>query len=250
MVFDRNHLGSLDRKLIMESAVKKMKKETILPQDQIRLLLVDDHVLVRECIKSVLEEHAEFLVVAEAADGQEAIGLVRETAVDAVIMDLHMPVMGGIAASEQLLADSPDLPIIILSMMESGGYIRKVLKTGVKGYVLKSSILEELVTAIRNAVAGQPYFSEQVKTAVMQDLSGIASHDDLPPSFKHVLTKRELQVLDLILKQYSNNEIADELFISVRTVEAHKRRLLEKTDSRNLVGLTLYAVKNGLLKSA
>ncbi len=211
----------------------------------IRLLLADDHRLVRESIKGQLENFTNIQVAAEAEDGDEICQILEKTEIDVAIIDLKMPKYSGMEVIEMIQKKKPDLPIIALSMMESPRLIRQVMKSGIQSYILKSSIMNELVLAINTVARGKPYFSQEVTKILMAEMTGppIRTERDLPIE---ELTKRELEILQLVLAQKSNKEIAEQLYISTRTVEAHKRNLLEKTQSKNIVGLVLYAMENGL----
>lgn len=212
------------------------------------ILLVDDHKLIRDALKSYFEEDQDFTIVDEAGNGQEALVLLKEHEVDVVMMDISMPVMDGIECTQHITDDYPDIKVLALSMMNDGQFIKKMLSAGAMGYILKNSGEEEIKKALRAVFEGETYFSAEVNETVMQNMlkGGVKRNHKLVVDLP--LTSREEEVLKLILKEYSNQEIADELFISPRTVDAHKRNLLEKTGSKNTAGLVLYAVEKNLFE--
>lgn len=208
----------------------------------VRILLVDDHKLIRDAIKGYLAEDERFELMGEAVSGQEALSFLREHEVDIVFMDLNLAGMGGIEATREISKEFPELKILALTMMNESQHIKEMLKSGAAGYLLKNCGEVEIKNAIVAVMQGQNYYSPEVTQTVMSNLSGSISTQSAAPEI--LLSRREREVLDLILKEYSNKEIADELFISIRTVDAHKRNLLEKTGSRNVAGLVKWAVEN------
>ena len=212
----------------------------------IKVLLADDHELVRDGIKGYLEGEPGIKVVAEAGNGEEAMKLIAEKEIDIAILDINMPKLDGIKTAEKIKASKPGVKIIALTMLNETQHIRQMLRAGASAYLLKSCSRNELLLAIKSVHAGDTYFSQEVTHSVMQAMSGKAKYS----KFNQILlTKREKEILHLITLQYSNQDIAAKLFISVRTVEAHKRNLIEKTGSKNVVGLVLYAIEHGLQNS-
>jgi DNA-binding NarL/FixJ family response regulator len=211
-----------------------------------KILLVDDHKLIRDAIKMYMVDDDEFDVVDEAENGQEALILLKSVAVDVVMLDISMPVMGGIDCALNISKVYPEIKILALSMMQDNQFIKQMTAAGALGYILKNSGEEEIKTALRSVYNGEPYYSPAVAETVMQNLmkGGIKRSSKLVVDLP--LTSREEEVLHLIIKEYTNQEIADELFISSRTVDAHKRNLLEKTGAKNIAGLVLYAVEKNL----
>ncbi len=205
-------------------------------------MLVDDHKLIRDGVKSYLERNKNFQVVAEATNGKEAIELLKAVQVDLIIMDINMKVMDGISCTKEVLRLYPEKKVLALTMLNESQHIKQMLAAGAAGYLLKNCDEEELITAINSIINLGSYYSPQVTKTIMNNLSGnkpkVVLNDQIP------LTDREKEVLHLILKEYANKEIAKTLFISPRTVDAHKRNLLEKTGSRNTAGLVLYAINN------
>ncbi|KXX71383.1 response regulator transcription factor [Flammeovirga sp. SJP92] len=210
----------------------------------IKLILVDDHIMIREGLKSFLHQD-QFLIVGEANNGQEALELLKENEVNVVVTDIMMPEMDGIELSKAITREYPDVQVLALTMMNENYNIKKMLSAGAKGYVLKDCTQDDLRNAIKTVAQGKPFYSSEVTNIIMEGLSSI------PSSKKRVsseipLTGREKEILHLICKEYSNQEIANELFISTRTVETHKRNLLEKTGVKNVAGLVLYAIERKL----
>ena len=207
-----------------------------------KILLVDDHKLIRDAINSYLDDDAQFTVVGQVSNGQEAIDFLAGELVDVVMMDINMPVMDGVAATEEIVKLWPDVRILALTMMNDNQHIKKMMNAGALGYVLKNCTEEEVKEALTVVATGETFYSEEVTETVMASMM-----KKKPMKSSHMvvdipLTEREKEVLRLIIKENTNQEIADTLFISPRTVDAHKRNLLEKTGSKNVAGLVLYAI--------
>lgn len=214
-----------------------------------KLLLVDDHKLIRDAIRSYLDGDDEFEIVDEAGNGQEALVLLQSIKVDVVLMDIQMPVMNGIDCTKKIKELYPDTHVLSLSMLKDNQFIKQMLAAGATGYILKNSGEEEVKKAIRTVNSGETYYSAEVAEIVMQSMmkgSNIKRSNKLVVDLP--LSSREKEVLYLIIKEKTNQEIADELFISSRTVDAHKRNLLEKTGSKNIAGLVLYAIEKNLFE--
>ncbi len=217
--------------------------------ETIRILLVDDHQLFRDGIKSLLEEESHLRVVREAENGQQALNLFEEQEIDLILCDLNMPVMGGVECVKQFRKKWPQLPILILTMADDELQIKQMLKSGASGYVLKNSSKAELILAIDSVITGELYYSPRVANIIMEDLAKNNLANILPHSPPgQLLSEREIEVLKLIANEYSNREISDKLFISVRTVDSHRRNLLQKTGAKNTAGLTRYALQHNLIQ--
>lgn len=213
-----------------------------------KILLVDDHRLIRDAIHSYMEGDDEYEVVGEASHGQEAIRTLENTEVDVVLMDINMPIMGGLECTVEITKRWPDIKVLVLSMMSDNQHIKQMMGAGASGYVLKNCTEKELKKAIKTVYEGDTYYSSEVTEIVMTNLM-----KNNPTKTSHLvvdmpLTEREKEVLELIIKEFTNNEIADKLFISNRTVDAHKRNLLEKTGAKNIAGLVMYAINNQLFE--
>lgn len=211
----------------------------------VKIAVVDDHEIVRDGIRILLEDEPGFEIIFEAQTGKEAIEKCETHDVDLVIMDITMPVMDGIQATKIIKEKRPELKVLALTMLSEDQHIRKMIKAGASGYILKSSGKEELITAIKSIMSGKHYFSDEATQSILQELVNPEVPKPTPPDNVE-LTDRELEVLQLIVNEYTNQEIADELFISVRTVDAHRRNLLQKTGAKNTAGLVKYAIENKL----
>jgi len=215
--------------------------------DLVKILLVDDHKIVRDGIISLLQGEPRFEIIGQAENGIEALEKIEKLSPDLIILDINMPIMGGLECAKQVAEKFPHVKILTLTMLSEQEHIKNMLATGVGGYILKNSGLEELINAIDTVMKGQNYFSDEVKNVIMMEMvkkkttPGKIFGEPIP------LTPRELDVLQLIVDEFTNQEIADKLFISVRTVDAHRRNLLEKTGSRNTAGLVRFAIENNLV---
>lgn len=213
----------------------------------VKVLIADDHKLVRDGIKLYLESDPSIQVVAEAGNGDEVIQLVNIYEIDLLLLDINMPGLDGAAVAEQLKKSHPEIKILALTMLNETQYVRQMLRAGAKGYLLKSCSQETLLNAIHTIMNGETYFGQDIMKSMMEAMAPRPRNKVLR-SYNVELTKREREVLKLITKEMTNQEIAEKLFISPRTVEVHKRNLLEKTGSKNIVGLVLYALEKGLDK--
>lgn len=216
----------------------------------IRVLLVDDHAILREGIRFLLSASGEIEIVGEAGDGVEALEMVESLKPDAVLMDIAMPRMNGIEATKELKTRYPDLPVVILSMYDSEEYILPILKAGASGYVLKKAAGQELVSAIKAAVSGQVILDPAVARTVVDSLGAPAQnrakqHQGLHPALSQ-LTEREKEVLTLVARGLTNQQMSEKLFISIKTVQAHRANLMDKLDLHDAVQLTRFAIKTGL----
>jgi len=211
-----------------------------------RILIADDFTLVREGLKKVLDAKPDLEVVAEASDGAEAVDKALRDDVDLAILDISMPRMTGIQAAAELHRRKPELRIVILSMHDSDQLLFEALKAGASGYVLKSGADTDIVDAVRSAMLGQSFLYPSAVTTLVRDYVDHGGHGD--EQFD-VLTPRELDVLKLIAEAHTNREIAELLFISVKTVERHRQNILDKLGMRDRVELTRYAIRRGLIQA-
>jgi DNA-binding NarL/FixJ family response regulator len=211
-----------------------------------RILLADDHALVRRGLRLILESEPDFTVVAEAGDGADAIALMRDREIDLAVLDVAMPRMTGLAAAREMSRRSPALPILMLSMYDNEQYFFEALRAGACGYVLKSVADQDLVAACRAAVGGDPFVYPDALTALMRGyVQRAASGERLPES---VLTARETEIVKLIAEGCSSREIAALLVISTKTVDRHRTNILEKLEMRDRTQLTRYAIRTGLIE--
>lgn len=208
----------------------------------INILLADDHQIFREGLKALLEEAEMLNVLVQASNGVQVLKQLENHKVDIVMMDIHMPVMTGIECMQEIKKKHPELPVLALTMAADEIYIKRMLKAGANGYLLKNSGGKELLKAIEAVLMGQQYYSEKVGQIIMDSLAGKQKPKAANTPAK-VLTPREIEILKLIATEHSNGEIAEQLFISVRTVDAHKRNILQKIGAKNTAGMTRYAFK-------
>ncbi len=219
-----------------------MKKDK---PSKIRLLLVDDHPIVLDGIKSHLCAQPEFEVVGDAANGQEALRKAKLALPDVILMDISMPHMNGLEAIGHLRKQVPNAKILILTMHESKEYIAQVVRSGARGYLLKDSAPAELVAAIKAVHSGEVYFSPSVSKVLVQEMTN-ASRSPLNGPPQPTLTDREREVLSHISEGLLNKQIADRLGIGVRTIETHRERIMRKLDIHTVAGLTKYAISRGM----
>ncbi|HEY0743921.1 MAG TPA: response regulator transcription factor [Chryseosolibacter sp.] len=203
------------------------------------ILLVDDHTMLLEGINHLLEGQPTIHVVAKVSGVKHAIELLKSAEVDLIVTDLHMPGMDGVALFNHVKENYPSIKTIVLSMDDEVQIVKELLRSGVHGYVLKKDTHSELLKAIDEVRNGRVYVSSEVNKVLLDGLQ----HDNEKP----LLTTRELEIVRLIAKEYSNKQIAEELFISERTVETHRKNILRKTRVGSIVGLIKYAYANKLL---
>ena len=211
----------------------------------IRVLLVEDHAMVRAGLRALLEHEKDINVVGEASNGQEAINKSVELKPDVLVMDIMMPRLNGIQAAEQIRILKLPVNILLLSMYSDEGLVRRALQSGVKGYVLKTSVSEELLWAIQAVARGETYLSTAISSIVLE--SALRPHTMKANTPLDDLSPREKEILQLIAEEHTSGEIGRLLFISEKTVEKHRANLMEKLHVRNLAGLVRLAVKYGLI---
>ncbi|TGD82686.1 response regulator [Hymenobacter wooponensis] len=216
--------------------------------NQIPLLLVDDHPVVVEGLKALLRTEVDLPVAAQAYSGDEALDvLTQHPEIRVAVLDLNMPGMTGVELAYTIRQTYPKIRILILSMFHDHASVAEVLEAGCAGYVLKTASKAELSGAIREVAAGRTYFSSEVAATVLQNIQIPASREQIREARASELTNREREVLQLIAREYSNSHIAETLFISERTVETHRKNILTKTNSKSVVGLIQYALRNRLI---
>jgi two-component system response regulator NreC len=215
--------------------------------DKIRVLLADDHTLIRSGIATLLQSSKDIQIVGEAEDGDEAIRKTGELQPDVVVIDLSMPKLSGIEATKILKRKYPDTQVLVLTMHENEEYVFQILKSGASGYVLKSAGKEELSAAIRAASKGEKFFSPRISQLMAEGYvrrvdqeSGGAQQADVP------LTRREREILALVVRGMTNQQIAEQLYISPRTVDTHRTNIMQKLDIHDVANLVRYAMEHGL----
>jgi DNA-binding NarL/FixJ family response regulator len=209
-----------------------------------RILLADDHALVRRGLRMILDAQPDLEVVAEAGDGSEAVRLALEQEIDLAILDISMPRMTGLQATRELQRRRPELRVLILSMHESEQYLFEALRAGASGYVVKRVADRDLVEACRAAMRGEPFLYPGAVTALIKD--HLRRARDGEPQ-RDPLTPRETEVVKLVAESYTNRQIAEALVISEKTVDRHRANILDKLGMRDRVELTRYAIRNGLV---
>lgn len=214
-------------------------------KEPISILLVDDHPIIRDAIKMYFDDNLDITISGEASNGLEALKLLDENSYDIVITDIVMPKMNGIDLMIKIQELYPDQKVIVLTMVNETSNIRKMLTSGAKGYILKNCPKKEIVKAISQVSSGKTYYDKEVFDIMVDDIA--AKPNGNPKEEKPPLSKREIEVLKLILDEKSNAEIAEALFISQKTVGSHKQHMMKKTKSKTLAGLIIYAVENKLL---
>jgi DNA-binding NarL/FixJ family response regulator len=211
--------------------------------NKIKVLLVDDHAIMRDGIRAILSLHDDIDLVGEASEGQEAIEKTRELSPDVVIMDVAMPDMDGIEATRRIRKESPNVKIIMLTQYDNKEYVLSAIKAGAAGYVPKRALGSELVSAVRAVNRGESFLYPSAAAALIDDYRRQASTADPYEQ----LTPREREILKLIAEGHTSREIADKLFISLKTVTGHRTKIMEKLGLRNRTELFKFAVRKGLL---
>jgi DNA-binding NarL/FixJ family response regulator len=213
---------------------------------EIRILLAEDHAVMRTGLRLVLERQPDFRVVAEAANGREAVALAHQHVPDVIVMDIGMPNLNGIEAARQITTSLPQISIVILSMHSDEAYVLRALKAGARGYLLKESAEPDLIAAIRAVDGGKAFFSPAVSRMLVEDYVRQLQDREIEDSYE-LLTTREREVLQLVAEGKSNKDIANMLNLSLYTVESHRGNLMEKLNLHTVPELILYAVRKGVI---
>lgn len=204
-----------------------------------KILIVDDHAIVLDGLKSLLSKFEGIEIAGVASNGEEGLKQLALTKAELVITDLSMPGMDGLEFIKTIRNDFPPTKIIVLSLHDEPHFIRHIMKLRVQGYILKNDASSELVEAVERVLNGKTFFSSKINQVLMEQLN--------EPNTEKLLTERELEIIKLIVKEFSNKQIAEQLFISERTVETHRKNIFRKTESNNIVGLIKYAYNNNLI---
>jgi len=213
---------------------------------KLRIVLGDDHTLVRQGLRKILEEQPEWTVVAEASDGREAVRQTLSLQPDVVVLDIGMPLLNGIEATRQIARRFANINILILSMHSEEAYITQAMKAGARGYLLKDSADTDLIRAVSAVASGKSFFSPAVAKVMLDDYVRHLAEKGIVDRFES-LSERELEIFQLIAEAHSNKEIADLLSVSPATVETHRAHILQKLDVHNTAELVLYAVRRGVI---
>ena len=208
---------------------------------KMKVIIVEDHAIFREGLKRVIDEMEDVELVGEAENGAIFIEMLKKVTPDIVLMDIQMPVMDGLEATEKALKLYPSLKILVISMLGDEEFVYSMVEKGVSGFILKTSGIQDLERAVKKIADGQQYYSEEIMGILVKKVRSVDYVE------KITFTEKELEVLRMLCKGFSNNDIADKLFMSVRTVEGYRNKLLQKTGSSNVINLVIYALKNKLV---
>jgi two-component system, NarL family, response regulator NreC len=211
-----------------------------------KILIADDHGIVRKGLRLQLEQNRKFEVVGEAVDGREAVRMAEELSPDIVLMDIAMPNLNGIQATTQVVRKSPKIGVIILSMYSDETYLMRTLSAGARGYLLKDSADQDLYTAVEQVAQGKPYFSPAIADTLLQDYMRQLQQRGLQDSYD-LLTEREKEILQLLAEGRSNKDVAALLNLSINTVETHRTRIMQKLGLHGTAEIVLYAVRKGII---
>lgn len=213
---------------------------------KIKVLLADDHTIVRKGLLSLLLDHEDIDVVGEAHDGRDAIKQVEQLQPDVVVMDITMPLLNGLEATRQIKHRWPNIQVVILTVHTAAEYIFRILQTGASGYIVKQAAPSELIMAIHAAHAGESFLSPSISQTVIQEYITRARLTSCEDSFD-TLTERECEIIQLLAEGHTSRDIAEMLVISIKTVETHRGNLMRKLSIDNLADLTKYAVRKGII---
>lgn len=207
----------------------------------IRILITDDHEMIRNGLSALIRGESDIHVVETAENGEEAVNVCQKREIDVVLMDVMMPVLNGVEATKRIKETSPDTKVLAVTINDEPRFIKEVLTAGASGYILKHSSKEEILKAIRDVANNKHHFGADVLAKISTEFT------QLDKDSKPMLTKKESEVLRLIAQEFTNQEIADQLNCGIRTVDTHKRNLIRKLEVKNVVGLVKYALKMGVV---
>ncbi len=211
-----------------------------------KVLIADDHGVVRKGLRLLLEQYPELVVVGEAANGREAVTMAATLSPQVVVLDVAMPILNGIEAAEQILKVNSQVGVILLTMHADESYVLRALHAGVRGYLLKESAEEDLLSAIKSVANGKPFFSKAINEVLLEDYMRVLRQQGLSDTFD-LLTSREKEVLQLLAEGRTNKEVATLLDVSPYTVESHRTNLMQKLNVHNTAEIVLYAVRKRLV---
>ena len=213
---------------------------------QIRILLADDHTIIRSGLRLLLDQQPDFKVIAEASNGREAVDLAAELHPEIAVLDIGMPQLNGIEATQQIVSKDPPTQVVILSMHADEGYVLRALKAGARAYILKNSAEADLIRAVRTVAEGKSFFSPVISKMLLEDYVRQIRDKHVEDSYD-LLTPREREILQLVAEGKSSKEVANLLDLSVYTVETHRARVMQKLNLRGIPELILYAVRKGII---
>jgi DNA-binding NarL/FixJ family response regulator len=220
------------------------------PRKSITVLLAEDHAIVRQGLSALLNVDGDFHIVGEARNGREAVELVKTCRPDVILMDIAMPVLNGLEATRQILAENPAAKVVILSAHSDDVYVERMNEAGVAGFIEKQTSAEILTKAIREVAQGGRYFSPAIVKRQLHDQGSLRMRDGAPRPNGHRLTSRESEVLQLVAEGSANKQVAAALGISIKTVEKHRQHLMDKLNIHDTAGLTRYAIAAGVIESS
>lgn len=212
-----------------------------------KILIADDHAMFADGISSILNTEPDINVVGQCLDGPKVMEFLKKEPVDVLLLDVNLPGMSGIDVCKEVSSKYPDVKVIAISMFNEESFVTEILNNGAKGYVLKNTGREELLKAINTVLSGKSYFSEDVTETIMKGLMNHRTGSKKAKKDIPKISKREKEVLDLIVREHTTQEIANKLFISLKTVESHRSNLLSKLNARNTAGLVRIAMENNLV---
>jgi two-component system nitrate/nitrite response regulator NarL len=213
-----------------------------------KILIVDDHEVVRDGLRNILTSLDNISIAGEAGNGEDAVKMYSSLKPDLVIMDISMPGMNGIEATRVIKEKDPDARILILTMHDNQEYLNQIIRSGAKGFILKNTDKEELLDAVKTVAGGDNFFSKDISKLIIDNYIRTAKETEKSDAYKEVpLTKREIEILKLIASGYSNQEIANILYISYNTVDTHRKNIMHKLSIKNTAGLVRYAIEKGLI---
>lgn len=217
--------------------------------NKITVLLADDHTVIREGLKMMLESAGDIKVVGEAENGQQAIQMTKRLAPNVLLLDLAMPLMNGMEVTRQIVRECPSTKVLVLSTYSDDDFVHQVIQDGAKGYLVKQSAGQDLLKAVREANKGNTFFSPSISSRLQAQTSKNFAQSGSKKREGPRLTSRETEVLELIAEGYANKQIADELKISIKTVEKHRQQMMSKLNIHEVASLTRYALSKGLIRS-
>ncbi len=218
-----------------------------MPAKRVRVVIADDHGVVRKGLRLLLEQYPDIQVIGEAANGRDVVKLAQELQPEVVLLDVAMPLLNGIDAAEQIKKGNDRIGLIVLTMYADEGYVLRALHAGVKGYLLKESAEEDLARAVKAVSEGKPFFSPAITATLLEDYMRVLRQEGLSDTFE-LLTAREREVLQLLAEGKTNKEAASVLDVSLYTVESHRTNLMQKLNLHNTAELVLYAVRKNLVR--